>query len=75
MKVSVRRLDVRRSARYYEMGDRSSAENWIVLHGYGQLAANFIQRFEPVASGRRIIAPEALSRFYTAPTDPSEPRG
>jgi predicted esterase len=38
---------------------------WFVLHGYRQLAARFIRRFRSVAgSARRIVAPEALSRFY-----------
>lgn len=38
---------------------------WIVLHGYGQLAARFIRHFAPLADGERVIvAPEALSRFY-----------
>ncbi len=41
---------------------------WFVCHGYGQLAARFIRRFEPIATHERVIvAPEALSRFYTQP--------
>ncbi len=36
-----------------------------MCHGYGQLAARFLKRFEPIAEGRRlVVAPEALSRFY-----------
>lgn len=42
-------------------------ELWIVLHGYGQLAADFITGFGAIDDGTRlIVAPEALSRFYDA---------
>jgi predicted esterase len=35
------------------------------MHGYGQLAAPFIESFRAVDDGTRlIVAPEALSRFY-----------
>lgn len=38
---------------------------WFVCHGYGQLAADFIREFDPIAGNERLIlAPEALSRFY-----------
>ena len=38
---------------------------WFVLHGYGQLAAEFIRIFETLDDGTRlIVAPEALNRFY-----------
>jgi predicted esterase len=40
-------------------------ELWIVLHGYGQLAQEFLEDFRPIAAPHRLIAaPEALSRFY-----------
>lgn len=40
-------------------------ELWIVCHGFGQLARDFLPSFEPIAQpGRLIVAPEALSRFY-----------
>jgi hypothetical protein len=37
-------LTVRRTARYHVLGDAAEAirEVWIVCHGYGQLAAEFI---------------------------------
>jgi predicted esterase len=36
-----------------------------VLHGYGQLAADFVQHFSPlVGPDRCVVAPEGLSRFY-----------
>ena len=64
-------LTVQRTARYYALGGPSPdapddiTELWIVCHGYGQLAAPFLASFAGVvATSRRIIAPEALSRFY-----------
>ncbi|HKW47302.1 MAG TPA: hypothetical protein VJN70_07650 [Gemmatimonadaceae bacterium] len=62
-----RHLAVRRTARYYTLGpnDTSVKEVWIVLHGYGQLAGQFIRLFEQLDDGSRlIVAPEALNRFY-----------
>lgn len=38
---------------------------WLVLHGYGQLARDFLGGFEAIDDGTRLFAaPEALSRFY-----------
>jgi predicted esterase len=38
---------------------------WVVLHGYGQLARDFLGGFEAIDDGTRLfVAPEALSRFY-----------
>lgn len=38
----------------------------MVCHGYGQLARYFLRHFEPlVRPGTLVVAPEALSRFYT----------
>jgi predicted esterase len=61
-------LAVTRTARFWVLGGEvaAPAETWIVLHGYQQLARRFLRRFEPLADGtRRVVAPEALSRFYT----------
>ncbi|NBC86264.1 MAG: esterase [Bacteroidetes bacterium] len=61
-----RTLTVRRTARLCLLGDPAAPEHIYVLHGYGQTADDFIRPFDAVASGDRcIIAPEALSRFYT----------
>ena len=63
-------LSVTRTARYVtvggEGGDASETrELWIVCHGYGQLAARFLEQFVPLATPwRRVVAPEGLSRFY-----------
>jgi predicted esterase len=60
-------IAVRRSARLAVLGPERSAvrELWYVLHGYGQLAAPFLEDFRAIDDGTRlIVAPEALSRFY-----------
>jgi dienelactone hydrolase len=61
-----RHLRVARHARYYASGgDGAVSSIWIVLHGYAQLAKEFLASFEPIASSARLlIAPEALNRFY-----------
>src|SRR6266550_6790366 len=62
-------IEVRRSARYYTLGEPSAETRdvWFVCHGYGQLAADFIKEFEIIAHPTRVIvAPEALSRYYAA---------
>ena len=61
-------LPVRRSARYFTLGPTVSTARsvWFVCHGYGQLAESFLGEFGPVNDGTRlIVAPEALSRYYT----------
>lgn len=58
-------IEVPRTARYVTLGPSDAADVWVVLHGYGQLAGRFLRRFEAIDDGsRRIVAPEALSRFY-----------
>ena len=60
-------LTVRRTARYYTLGEPgpSLREIWMVCHGYGQLAGRFARHFERVVSAERVVVlPEALSRFY-----------
>ena len=60
-------IPITKTARFSSLGEPSESirEVWFVLHGYGQLAADFITEFEPLLDEQRlIIAPEALSRFY-----------
>jgi predicted esterase len=60
-------LTVRRTARYYTLGEEvpEVREVWLVCHGYGQLAGEFIGGFRALADGTRlVVAPEGLSRFY-----------
>ena len=60
-----RHVTVPRTARYFAVGDASTArEAWVAIHGYGQLASYFVRHFAAHADGRLVIAPEALSRFY-----------
>jgi predicted esterase len=65
-------IEVRRSARFLTLGELNLDVNdvWIVCHGYGQLASDFIREFEVIEAPQRlIVAPEALNRYYisTAP--------
>ena len=55
-----------RTARYFTLGAPERAKDvWFVCHGYGQLAARFLDRFRALESPTRcLVAPEALSRFY-----------
>lgn len=60
-------LTVPRTARYAAFGPAAAeaSEWWIVIHGYGQLAADFLATCRGLDDGRRlVVAPEALSRFY-----------
>jgi predicted esterase len=69
-------IEVTRSARYWVLGEgvADPREVWFVLHGYGQLARRFLRRFEALDDGtRRVVAPEALSRFY--PSDGTRRHG
>lgn len=60
-----RHIRVQRSARYHLLGDADTARVlWIVLHGYGQLARFFLNKFEGLAKDALIVAPEGLNRFY-----------
>jgi len=66
-----RRITISRGARYYALGEpEQAAEVWVACHGYGQLAARFIQHFAGIVSSERaVIAPEGLHRFYLDPPD------
>jgi predicted esterase len=60
-------VTVARTARYATTGadPSATARLWVVFHGYGQRAADFVTPFESVApADTRIVAPEGLSRFY-----------
>lgn len=60
-------LAVRRTARLAIRGPDTGLlpDLWIVLHGYSQLAAPFLESFAAIDDGSRlIVAPEALNRYY-----------
>ncbi len=62
-------LRVLRTARYYTLGGGAAAPRdiWFVLHGYGQLAGEFIRFFADLAADDQlVVAPEAMNRFYLA---------
>lgn len=69
------RLTVSRGARYFALGAHERArELWVVCHGYGQLAARFLESCRALDDGTRyLVAPEGLSRFYLS-EHPSERR-
>lgn len=56
-----------KTGRFYLSGgsDRHIRQCWVVLHGYGQLAYYFLQKFDKVADQQTLlVAPEGLHRFY-----------
>ncbi len=60
-------ITVPRTAHYSTIGEAGAhtCYFWIVCHGYGQLARNFIRPFQAIAAEDTfILAPEGLSRFY-----------
>ncbi|HEV8446481.1 MAG TPA: hypothetical protein VGQ44_06665 [Gemmatimonadaceae bacterium] len=61
-------IRVERTARYYTLGGRDDVPTttwWFVLHGYSQLAGQFIRFFSDLAADdSRVVAPEALNRYY-----------
>jgi predicted esterase len=65
-------LRVERTARYFTLGGGSGAPKtiWFVLHGYGQLAGQFVRYFADLADADTlIVAPEAMNRFYLVSVD------
>ena len=63
-------IEVPRTARYYVLGDTRvrGTDLWIVLHGIGQLAGDFVEYFSVLNDGNHVVvAPEALNRYYTQP--------
>ena len=67
---SEHRIRTTRRARYFTLSGVDAAtltpvETWVACHGFGQLAAGFARGLGVVAeAGIRVIAPEALNRFY-----------
>ncbi len=58
---------VAKTARYFTLGEfnTETKEVWLVLHGYAQLARDFIIPFNALVDGTRfIVAPEGLNKFY-----------
>jgi predicted esterase len=60
-------IEIPRTARYFVSGkwDPPPPILWFVLHGYSQLAPDFIQLFKIIeGTDTLVVAPEGLSRFY-----------
>ncbi|MBT8220529.1 MAG: phospholipase [Bacteroidia bacterium] len=67
VKIKLNHLEVTRTARYATLGSLNDKTRfiWIVCHGYGQIASDFIKDFQVLSSEEHfVIAPEGLSRFY-----------
>jgi predicted esterase len=65
--ATARTLVVPKHARVWEAGPVGHAvtDLWVGLHGYGQLAEYFVRHLLPLVSPTtRVLAPEALNRFY-----------
>ncbi len=69
-------IRVQRTARYYTLGGDSPPRHlWFVLHGYGQLAGDFIRYFADLAAADTLlVAPEAMNRFYLVKADTAPAR-
>jgi predicted esterase len=68
MEATEKHIEVRRTARFYQIGEAGPdiSRIWYVVHGYGQLASFFVRHFEQVSDANTlVVAPEALSRFYS----------
>ena len=59
-------IEIKRNAHYYVQETIHSAKHILfVIHGYGQLAEEFIQEFNALKEESiLVIAPEAISKFY-----------
>lgn len=63
----VHHIRVQRTARFYTLGAEAGGAQtaWFLLHGYGQLAGDFVRYFSDLANdGSLLVAPEAMNRFY-----------
>ena len=69
-------FEVPRTARCATLGALDAPVWWIVLHGYGQRAADSAEAARPLVSASRcVVAPEGLSRFYVDGLDTHEQVG
>ncbi|PKR80380.1 phospholipase [Brumimicrobium salinarum] len=60
------KININKTARFFTFGNQETAENiWIVLHGYAQLPAYFIRKFNTLDPEKNfIVAPEGIHRLY-----------
>jgi len=67
LKTNRHLIPTSKTAKYITAGilNEKTESVWFLLHGYGQLAEDFINKFELLLNKRNfIIAPEALNKFY-----------
>jgi len=57
-------IGVKRTATYHHWKAPKSKKLFYVIHGYGQLAGDFIEVFRPLEGKAELVAPEGLSRYY-----------
>ncbi|MBC7863543.1 MAG: dienelactone hydrolase family protein [Bacteroidia bacterium] len=62
-----KKIKTEKTARVFTVGDVEKAQNiWILCHGYGQLASDFLSKFSELYTYKNfLICPEGLHRFYT----------
>lgn len=61
------KIRTEKTGHYYTHGTLGASTRfaWVVLHGYGQQAAQFIRKFDGLDPARHfVVAPEGLNRFY-----------
>ena len=67
MKKFINKISVQKTGKYYLSNDINNniKSVWFVVHGYGQLAKDFIEDFDSIANEENlIVAPEALNKYY-----------
>lgn len=67
MNIIPKNILTTKTARYYTAGSPSEKTQtiWFVIHGYAQLAGEFIKQFDYLADEHTtVVAPEGLSRAY-----------
>jgi predicted esterase len=65
--MDIQFLQVRRTAKMVTIGNMNgqTKDVWLIIHGYGQLAERFINKFTGLLNeSTAIVVPEALQRFY-----------
>ena len=67
MKIISESIKIEKTAKYYVRPAESGhiGTVWFLLHGYAQLAGEFLTEFDFINSNdQMLVAPEGLSRFY-----------
>ncbi len=65
--MQTHKVVIPKTAHYYTLGEPGTHIKyfWLVCHGYGQAASNYIRKFESIKQDDTfVVAPEGLSRFY-----------